>query len=232
MRDASSAKALLIWWVSLTSLTLLWDVGGLDLAVSSWFGDERGFTLREHALWGRGIYRLQRLLGWSALAVLVWMTLQPRGAWRMLSQAERWTVLMTVLFIVVILIPILKKITTTSCPWDLAQFGGMAKVQWISHWNWTAIDAGNRRCFPAGHASTAFSFLAVPVFLLTASRPWAYRVLFLVTVLGSWMGLTQVYRGAHYVSHSLWTAWISLTVAGLAWWLFQRSKYKHSQRAV
>jgi membrane-associated PAP2 superfamily phosphatase len=223
LRHASAGKTLLLWWASLALITLLWDAGGLDLAVSAWFGDASGFALREHAVWGRGMYQVQRVLGWSALAVLLWLTLRPRGSWVLLSRRERWAMLITVLA-VVSLIPLLKKINTTSCPWDLAQFGGAAKAQWVSHWNWGVMDTGARRCFPAGHSSTALGFLTVPVFLLNVSRPWALRLLALVAVAGLWMGFTQVYRGAHYVSHTLWTATISLSIAiavrtAMATWL-------------
>jgi membrane-associated PAP2 superfamily phosphatase len=212
MRDVSSGKALLIWWLSLTLVTLLWDTEQLDLAVSAWFGNERGFALREHALWGRGMYQLQRVLGWSALVLLLWLTIRPRGPWTLLTQRERWAMLITVL-VIVSLIPMLKRMNATSCPWDLAQFGGAANAQWVSHWDWGRFDAGARRCFPAGHSSSALGFLAVPVFLIGVSRAWALRLLALVAVAGLWMGFTQVYRGAHYVSYTLWTATISLTIA-------------------
>lgn len=222
MRDKAAQKTLLLWWTTLSLLALIWDASGLDLAVSSWFGNERGFALREHVIWGRGMYQLQRVLGWSCLAILVWLTLGPRGPWADLSKRERWVMLITVL-VVVSLIPVLKKMNTTSCPWDLAQFGGARQAQWVSHWNWGVFDSGARRCFPAGHSSTALGFLAVPVFVLAVSKPSAYRLLACVAIAGLWMGFTQVYRGAHYVSHTLWTAWISLSVACAAWAIFARS---------
>jgi membrane-associated PAP2 superfamily phosphatase len=220
-RTAKPAHTLLLWWVCLSLLCLAWDLSGWDLPVSAWFANERGFALREHVIWGRGMYQLQRVLGWSVLAVLLWLTLRPRGPWTLLARRERWAMFATVL-IVVSLIPVLKKMNATSCPWDLAQFGGAAKAQWVSHWNWGVFDSGARRCFPAGHASTALGFLAVPVFLLSVSRTWSKRLLLGVILAGCWMGMTQVYRGAHFVSHSLWTAWISLSVAGAAWLIFRR----------
>ncbi len=219
--SASVQKTLLIWWLFLTLLALLWDASGQDVAVSAWFGDRQGFALREHAIWGRGMYQLQRVLGWAALAVLLWLTLRPRGMWLALARSHRWVMLVTVL-VVVSLIPLLKKMNATSCPWDLAQFGGAAKALWVSHWSWGIFDGGARRCFPAGHSSTALGFLAVPVFLITVSERWSKRLLLLVAVAGTWMGLTQVYRGAHFVSHSLWTAWISLSVAYAVWLVVQR----------
>jgi membrane-associated PAP2 superfamily phosphatase len=221
-RDTSVGKTLLMWWMILALLTLLWDASGLDLVVSTWFGNAQGFALREDVVWGRGMYQLQRVLGWAVVATLLWLTLQPHGAWLMLPKSQRWAMLITVL-IVVGLIPLLKKVNGTSCPWDLAQFGGAAKAQWVSHWNWGVMDTGARHCFPAGHSSTAFGFFAVPVFLLAVSRPWALRLLALVVAAGVWMGFTQVYRGAHFVSHSLWTAWISLSLASVAWVLTKRA---------
>ncbi len=223
-QSTAATKTLLLWWTTLTLLALLWDASGLDLTVSAWFGDVQGFAWREHAVWGRGMYQLQRVIGWAALAVLLALTLQPRGPWAMLSKRERWAMLITVLA-VVSLIPVLKKMNTTSCPWDLAQFGGAAKAQWVSHWNWGVLDSGARRCFPAGHSSTALGFLAVPVFLLAVSKPWAMRLMALIAAAGVWMGFTQVYRGAHYVSHSLWTAWISMSIACAAWSLFARRNH-------
>ncbi len=227
-RSLSHHQMLLLWWTALTLVALLWDAGGQDLAVSAWFGNQGGFALREHALWGRGMYQLQRVLGWAALAVLLWLTLKPRGPWLALPKAQRWAMLGTVL-LVVMLIPVLKKMNTTSCPWDLAQFGGAAKAQWVSHWNWGVRDTGAHRCFPAGHASTALGFLAVPVFLLPVSRTAALIAIALIATAGAWMGITQVYRGAHYVSHSLWTAWISLSVASVLAWLTDRVQSRHTE---
>jgi membrane-associated PAP2 superfamily phosphatase len=219
----SAHKTLLWWWMSLTFALLMWDASGLDLIVSAWFGDAHGFALREHPVWGRGMYQLQRVLGWSAFACLLWLTVRPRGVWLLLAQRDRWIMLITVLA-VASLIPVLKKFSATSCPWDLAQFGGAAKAQWISHWRWGVPDGGSQHCFPAGHSSTAFSFLAAPVFLLAVCRPWALRLMLLIAVAGVWMGFTQVYRGAHYVSHSLWTAWISLSAGTVLALLFSQQR--------
>jgi membrane-associated PAP2 superfamily phosphatase len=213
-RYISTDKTLFIWWLSITLLTLLWDASGLDLNISAWFGNDRGFALREHAIWGRGMYLLQRTLGWFSLAGLLWLTLRPRGLWALLAKRERWAMLITVL-IIVSTIPLLKKMNATSCPWDLAQFGGAAKAQWVSHWSWGVLDTGSRHCFPAGHSSTALGFLAVPVFVLSVSRQWAVGLLAAVALAGMWMGFTQVYRGAHYVSHSLWTATIAFSIAAI-----------------
>ena len=38
-------------------------------------------------------------------------------------------------------------------------------------------------------------------------------------VLGFGLGAVQQVRGAHYMSHTLWTAWLCWTIGGAVWWL-------------
>ena len=85
-------------------------------------------------------------------------------------------------------------------------------------------DGGAGHCFPAGHASAAFAYLA-GWFVLRRSvaRAVAMRWLAAALAAGLLLGLAQQVRGAHYMSHTLWTAWICWTVGlaleGLARWL-------------
>lgn len=103
-------------------------------------------------------------------------------------------------------ITVLKRLNHTSCPWDLAEFGGVARH--VSHWLWGVRDGGAGHCFPAGHASTAFAYLA-GWFVLRRSAPRAAgRWLLGALLAGMVLGLAQQMRGAHYMSHTLWTAWI------------------------
>ena len=45
-----------------------------------------------------------------------------------------------------------KHFSHTSCPWELASFGG--NTPYVPHWVLGLADGGGGRCFPAGHAST------------------------------------------------------------------------------
>jgi membrane-associated PAP2 superfamily phosphatase len=80
----------------------------------------------------------------------------------------------------------------------------------VSHWQWGLGDGGRGRCFPGGHASSAMAFLAVCLPWLssgmTAQRREGLRMLIVVFVLGVVLGSVQTLRGAHYPSHTLWTA--------------------------
>ena len=65
-----------------------------------------------------------------------------------------------------------QNLSATSCPWDLAQFGGVARH--VSHWALGVLDGGSGRCFPAGHASAGFAFLG-GYFALRHKAPTAAR---------------------------------------------------------
>ncbi|WP_404667413.1 phosphatase PAP2 family protein [Roseateles asaccharophilus] len=120
----------------------------------------------------------------------------------------------------VALIPVLKRASSTSCPWSLIQFGGDF-ARYVPHWLLGLPDGGPGGCFPSGHASTAFAFIP-GWFALRDHAPRVARF-FLVVVLicGAVLGWVQMMRGAHFLSHSLWTAWICWAVSLLSWYGLQ-----------
>jgi membrane-associated PAP2 superfamily phosphatase len=119
--------------------------------------------------------------------------------------------LTTVLSLLVV--SMLKYASMTSCPWDLAEFGGVA--QYASHWALGVIDGGGGKCFPAGHASAGFAFIG-GYFALRHRQPRAARLwLAGALVAGLVLGWAQQIRGAHFLSHTLWTGWICWTTGWL-----------------
>jgi membrane-associated PAP2 superfamily phosphatase len=108
-------------------------------------------------------------------------------------------------------VPALKRTATTSCPWDLAQFGGSAR--YVPHWDWGVLDLGPGHCFPSGHAVAGFAFLAL-YFAWRAHHPRRARgLLWTALATGLAFGAAQVLRGAHYVSHVAWSAWLCWTLS-------------------
>jgi membrane-associated PAP2 superfamily phosphatase len=189
-----------------------WDATGLDLTISRLFGDASGFAWRDQWLFAVVLHEGAKWLAWAIGGLLL------VGIWRPLPFARACPKGMRVWWLAttlacVALIPLLKQFSLTSCPWSLTEFGGTAR--YVSHWAFGQADDGPGRCFPAGHATTAFCFLA-GYFALRDSAPTAARWWLLGTIVfGIVLGMTQVVRGAHYVSHSMWTAWWcwALTVA-------------------
>lgn len=89
----------------------------------------------------------------------------------------------------------------------------------MSHWHFGLADGGPGHCFPSGHAVAAFAFFAM-YFLWRGHDPrLARRWLAGVLAAGAVFGFAQLARGAHYPSHTLWSAWICWTicVAVSAW---------------
>lgn len=202
-----------VWAVAVSLLALLaWDASGGDLWVMRHVGSAAGFAWRESWFTTQVIHQGGRLLSWVAVAFILLVNLRPALLLPRLSRRERldW-LLITLLCLAVV--SLVKRASLTSCPWDLAEFGGTA--HYVSHWAFGLRDGGGGHCFPSGHASAAFAFLSGG-WVLARAYPRAARAwLVSVVALGIVYGIGQMLRGAHYPSHTMWTAWIccALTVA-------------------
>ncbi len=129
------------------------------------------------------------------------------------NRAERWRWI-GVMLLCVLAVPAIKRYSATSCPWDLAEFGGVA--QYVSHWKLGVGDGGPGHCFPSGHAVAAFCFFGLYFMWrehdLRRARLW----LAVVLIAGALFGGGQLLRGAHYPSHTLWSAWLCWTISAAA----------------
>jgi membrane-associated PAP2 superfamily phosphatase len=116
-----------------------------------------------------------------------------------------------------LLINVLKRLTHVDCPWDLQRYGGAYEYSrtfvhvFAPH---LRVTEGGE-CFPAGHASAGYSWFGL-YFLARHYWPaWRYQVLATVLLLGLVFGLGQQLRGAHFLSHDLWTlglCWFTATL--------------------
>ncbi|HEX5805692.1 MAG TPA: phosphatase PAP2 family protein [Macromonas sp.] len=220
--------------LALLALTLAWDRSGLDLPSMHWLATTDGFPLRHQWLLERVLHDAMRHLATALHLGLMLMVVWPLGRMRDLSQWERLSVAVGVT-LALLAVNWVKRHSATSCPWELTDFGGVA--QYVSHWNWGVLDGGGGHCFPGGHASAALAFLAVPLPWLSASQPGArafgQKLLVAVVGLGVLLGLTQTLRGAHYPSHTLWTAVLCWGLAVLNHECFARLAQRHArQRAT
>lgn len=201
------------WTLALFLLFALWDMTGLDLQLAHWFGNASGFALRDHWLWSKVLHEGARRAAWTLQLVLLLSVWWPFGVLRSLTRRQRAHMFVAAM-LSIMAISVLKDMNATSCPWDLAEFGG--KAIYVSHWNWGVFDGGVGRCFPAGHASAAFCFLP-GYFWLREKSPRAAKIWLVTTlVAGFTIGLAQQIRGAHYLSHTLWTGWICWIIAALS----------------
>ncbi len=192
---------------------LLWDTSGGDLALAHWYGTRTGFAWRDAWLTKSLLHDGGRLLAWGVLGLLVVDALHPLLPGPTRGERWRW---IGVMLASGLLVPSLKLFSRTSCPWDLAEFGGAAS--YVSHWQIGVPDGGRGHCFPSGHAVVAFVFFGF-YFLWRGHRPLLARgSLAVVLVVGSLFGWAQWARGAHYLSHTLWSAWLCWALCVLRAW--------------
>lgn len=203
-------------FIALALLGLVgWEASGLDLPLEHLWGNDNGFFWRDHWLTSGLLHDGARAFAWIIFGAMILSLRWPKTFARDLSRRDRLWLIATTL-VCVAFIPLLKRASLTSCPWALAEFGG-GVARYVPHWLLGRSDGGPGGCFPSGHASTAFAFLG-GWFVLRDKSPRAGRVWLLVTVLfGSALGWTQMVRGAHYLSHSLWTAWLCWVISAVSY---------------
>lgn len=192
-------------------LLLAWEGSGWDLTLIRNYGNASGFIWRDHWLTRAVLHEGGRWVAGAGLAWLILDALRPAIAGPSRNERRYW---LAVVVVGLIGVPLMKRVTTTSCPWDLLEFGG--PVAYVPHWNPFLTDGGPGHCFPAGHAVSAFAFFGT-YFLWRTHRPWTARIVLGVTLLlGAAFTWAQMARGAHFVSHSLWSAWLCWTLSVVA----------------
>lgn len=115
-------------------------------------------------------------------------------------------------------VAVLKELNAYRCPWDLARFGGVA--DYSSGWFVSNLNAGH--CFPSGHAAAGFSLVALFFCgLLSGNRSLHRGGMAAALVLGAGFSLVRIAQGAHFLSHTLWSAAIDWICAALVFapWL-------------
>lgn len=203
---------------------LAWDASSLDHLLIGAFGNASGFAWRESFFTSQVLHQGGRLLAWVLLASQVLAALRkpaPAAASHGPSRTQRWF-WVAVILVCAVGVPALKQFSATSCPWDLAEFGGVART--VSHWQWGVADGGPGRCFPSGHAVAAFAFFGLYFLWRDHDAQRARRWLLAVLALGLVFGAGQLVRGAHYPSHTLWSAWLCWVVCTAAAHVMSRAR--------
>lgn len=113
-----------------------------------------------------------------------------------------------------IFVSTLKGMTHIYTPWDITMFGGA--MPYTRLFDPVPAGAAIGHAFPGGHSSGGFAYLSL-YFLLAAQRHrLRYYGLLPGLVLGIVFALTQEVRGAHFLSHDLFSFVICWT-ASMLW---------------
>lgn len=222
---ASSSHWMIGATVTALAFTLGWDQSGLDMPMAHWFGDRNGFALQNSWFMVHIAHEGARKLAWAIVLCLSLMIWWPKGWMREIPDVRRMQLVVGSLIALAVM-ALMKRQSATSCPWDLAEFGGVG--HYVSHWVWGVSDGGGGHCFPAGHASAGFAFIS-GYFALRHDAPRTARWWLFVSLLAGFaLGLAQQMRGAHFMSHTLWTAWLCWTSC---WLVDLLTNYRLNKRA-
>ncbi len=216
-----SHKRLASITLAATCVALAWDLSGLDMPMARWFGGPGGFVLQDNWFLVRVLHDGMRYLAWAFALLLCLGVWFPQGWLKLLGVRRRLQLAVTVLS-AVSLVGLAKAVSHTSCPWSLSDFGGIAR--YVSHWSslLVADGGGSGGCFPAGQAAVGFAFVGGYFAFRHDAPVLAWRWLAVALSAGLLVGLSQQARGAHFMSHTLWTGWLCWCAAWAVDGLMQR----------
>lgn len=230
---------------------LLFDITELDRAFSNLFYDPiaGAFPLEHNYMFEKIAHKWARILpNWTgelaiigSLLSLAWPLLARRrgsAAIRLLEGCRiapvlRFTARHRRDFFYVVcafafstaLIHYLKSHTGVYCPVETTLYGGpQTRHEWFENFTlWSKAGAG--RCWPGGHASSAFSLFAL--YFVARAHAWRYSRVLLwgISLMGFVYGTTRVLQGWHYMSHTLWAGlfvWFSSLLMALMFYGWQR----------
>jgi len=109
----------------------------------------------------------------------------------------------------------LKALTNLHCPWSLQEFGGDQVFRPLLGKTIESNKPG--RCWPAGHASAGFGWIALFFFLRDRHPRSARLALASALILGSLLAFGRMMQGAHFFSHSLWTLLLDWVICVLVY---------------
>ena len=189
---------------TLAASTLLMSFGG-----DQWLADQF-YRLEGHHWALQDAWATQQLVHkggkWASTFAALVVVLLCTHAWRNeRAKAWRWPLLYLVLTVALGtgLVSLLKSVTNMDCPWDLARYGGLR--DYVGLFASRPHDMPRGICFPAGHSSAGFAWIGLYFFALMVRPAWRWRGLAIGLVAGGVFGLAQQLRGAHFLSHDLWT---------------------------
>ncbi len=104
------------------------------------------------------------------------------------------------------IVGLMKTLTNVDCPVDLAPYGG--DRPYVGLFADRPDNLPHARCFPSAHASSGYSLLALYFLWLERSRRRARFGLLAGIGMGLLFGIAQQARGAHFLSHDVWSAMI------------------------
>ncbi|MFP5391757.1 MAG: phosphatase PAP2 family protein [Gammaproteobacteria bacterium] len=148
--------------------------------------------------------------------------------------SDWWRERLRVVALSAVLVPLavnlLKHLSASHCPWDLVDFGGAEHYVRLLQAAIGSAPAGH--CMPAGHATSVLWLLSVVVFWLPHRPRTALTVGAGMLAAGFAVGWVQQMRGAHFLTHTLWSMWIASAIVSGLYGRMQRQHQAQEAEAV
>ncbi len=193
--------------LSLIALSTDWDLLLADLAFDF---SRKTFPMRD--AWSAAVFNhviLKRLFTAMALGFLsavAWDLASPRQ-WSWLRRFQLRVIALSAIAVPAV-ISFAKLQSDSHCPWDLARYGGAEPYVRLFESLPAGVTAGH--CMPAGHASSALWMISLAMLFVPYRLVYAAGALVFFLLVGFGVGWMQQLRGAHFLTHTLWSMWIAL----------------------
>lgn len=134
----------------------------------------------------------------------------PRYKFRLQTWRKPLLLILASIILVPLAVAAIKAFSGVYSPVDLLPYGGKHPHIGLLDRLWTYGVVSGGRSFPAGHASGGFALMAL--YYLPLRDVWK-RILFCFGLVGGWgMGLYQMARGEHFLSHTLTSMFLALAI--------------------
>jgi membrane-associated PAP2 superfamily phosphatase len=209
----------------LIGLAAVFEFTDIDIRLSSHFYDAaaRRWPWREEWLTEKVIHKGGRYFVYTLGVILLGLWLWSfRAGSRFHSVNRRLAYLVVASVTGPLVVTLLKGRTHIHCPWNLTLFGGSKPYIRLLDSVPSGMTVGH--CFPSGHSVLGFTFVGLYFFFLQTKPKFRYAGLCAGLLWGLFYGVNQQVRGAHFLSHDLYSLAICWFSAVLLYWLFFRKQ--------
>ncbi|RLB80131.1 MAG: PAP2 family protein [Deltaproteobacteria bacterium] len=187
------------------SLAILSEYSGLDVLIESYFFDSqtgswpyKSLFITNEILHTGGSDLIVLLAAFNAIAIIMSFFVKSIRPYRK-----------HLLFVLIasatglLIVNILKNTTHIYTPWSLKIFGG--DKLYIRVFDTVPFESSVGHAFPGGHSSGGFAVISVYFALFAKNNKYQYYGLVIPLILGICFSITQEIRGAHFLSHDLFS---------------------------
>lgn len=211
--------------ISASLLLLIGQYTDLDLTLADLYFDPAHQNFPWDNTWfGRDFMHgwVKKVVVWSGFAIIATalLDLGLRFGWLDALRRTQLRVLALAAVLEPFVIRSLKNASALHCPWGVDRYGG--KAPFLRLLDNIPPDWQAGHCFPAGHASAGMWLCALAVLWLPHSPRKALVAYLGGLGFGLLLGWVQQMRGQHFLTHTLWTAWIASALFALLLLAFSR----------